>query len=113
MIGNLHPSYDRLLSEFINASMNPNNLSNAIKMSLNQTINNQLELYGNDDQEAMCMAMLITHIPKYLQVGTYSVLTSRYLPLAKPSTYLVTTKLGRTQQYTLLIAITLAMSSVP
>jgi hypothetical protein len=60
-------------------------------------------------------SVLITHISKYLQVGTYSVLTSRYLPLAKPSTYLVTTKLGRTQQYTLplLIAITLAMSSAP
>jgi hypothetical protein len=60
-------------------------------------------------------SVLITHISKYLQVGTYSVLTSRYLPLSKPSTYLVTTKLGQTQQYTLplLIAITLAMSSAP
>ncbi len=57
--------------------------------------------------------VLITHISKCLQVGTYSVLTNRYLPLAKPSTYLATTKLGRTQQYTLLIAITLAMSSAP
>ena len=55
--------------------------------------------------------LLITHVSKYLQVGTYPVRTSRYLPLAKSSTYLVTTKLGRTQQYTLLIAITLAMSS--
>ena len=36
-------------------------------------------------------AVLITHVSKYLQVGTYPVRTSRYLPLAKSSTYLVTT----------------------
>ena len=59
----------------------------------------------------LVVSLLITHISTYLQVGTYPVRTSRYLPLAKTSTYLVTTKLGRTQQYTLLIAITLVMSS--
>ncbi len=36
-----------------------------------------------------------------------------HLLLSKQPTYLVTTKLGRLQQYTLLIAITLAMSSAP
>jgi hypothetical protein len=38
---------------------------------------------------------------------------SGHLLVSKQPTYLVTTKLGQTQQYTLLIAITLAMSSAP
>ena len=38
---------------------------------------------------------------------------SGHLLISKQPTYLVTTKLGRTQQYTLLIAVTLAMSSAP
>jgi hypothetical protein len=37
--------------------MIPNNLFHAINMSLNQTMNKQLELYGNDDQEAMSVAI--------------------------------------------------------
>ena len=67
----------------------------------------KIESSINSDSE------LITYISTCSQVGTYSVRTSRYLPSAKTSTYLVTAKLGQTQQYTLLIAITLAMSSSP
>ena len=58
------------------------------------------------------MPMLNTHISE-LDTKLYTCIQCGYLLASKQPTYLGTTKLGQTQQYTLLIAITLAMSSAP
>jgi hypothetical protein len=56
--------------------------------------------------------VLNTHISE-LDTKLYPRITKWSLTYIQAANLLVTTKLGQTQQYTLLIAITLAMSSAP